>query len=167
MGLRFLGIPLDPLGIRSPFLRRCCITFGWISFLSHLIGNFVLFLHLMDKVILKLASKSTSTSYWSILINNFNNMFLVLMNHAGLFLYVCPNWRELMLIIGRIESLQLYNQQDQRSIRRIFFIGNIFFTILVSTLFYHLIWKTNYYVSKGFFNFYFIIIAYSFLFIFM
>ena len=131
MGLRFLGIPLDPLGIRSPFLRKCCITFGWISFLSHLIGNFVLFLHLMEKISLKLASKTMSTTYWSILINNFNQMFLVLMNHAGLFLYVCPNWRELMLTIGRIESLQLYNPQDQRDIRRIFLIGNIFFIILV------------------------------------
>ena len=104
MGLRWIGIPLDPSRLRSPFLRKCCIAFGWIIFLINLIGNFVLFLHVTDKMLVKLALKITTTSSWSILINNFNIKFLILMNHSGLFLYVCPNWKELTLIIGVLRA---------------------------------------------------------------
>ena len=129
MGLRVLGIPMDPSGIRSPILRSWSIVFGWISFLANIVGNIVILADMASRQSTR--TTTMTTAYLAIVIKKVTFTFFLVMAHAAYLLYMGPNWKELLQILKQIERLQLFKEDDFRNLQNIFLVGNITFVILV------------------------------------
>lgn len=132
LGLRLLGIPLDPSGIRCPLTRYWSISFGRIMFVINLaVGLFIVVLPSMNTVLR--GSVEMTMAKWNSFINQINFMILLLFGHVGILRYTAPHWNQVVSILYQIEQLDLLTDEDYKKIRIIILKGAAAFIFSVIT----------------------------------
>lgn len=130
LGLRLLGIPLDPSGIRCSLMRHWSIIFGRIMFVANL--AFSVFIIVLPSMSTALQGSAEMTmAKWNSFINQINFTILILFGHAGILRYTAPHWHEVISILHRLEQLDLFTDQDYKKIRLVILKGAAAFVVSV------------------------------------
>lgn len=109
--LRLAGIPLDCANIESKLLRFWSIGIGLISFFLDISIN------LWSLVV---AKKPQATRQWNVFISELNFGISLVLIHAVLAGRTAMRWKDLLLILERIEDLDILRPTDYVKIGKIF-----------------------------------------------
>lgn len=135
--LRLMGIPLDPYGIDSTFLRYWSISFGLVILLLDVGINCKLFISLFTSN--EDLTKNITTANVSLMIHMGNFVLSLVTLHTGLLISTSLNWKGFVNSLHQIEKLHIFKEEDYDKFNIIFRNGIITFLSLVCfhTIFYY------------------------------
>lgn len=120
--MRMIGIPLDPESIEPRWIRYVSTSFSWGC----------LFLNVsLNMWALASLRKPENTNLWNILISNINFAFGMTLAHAGLLVFVAPQWKNLTFILQQIDNLQLFRREDYKKCHKVCLYGRVAFVLMV------------------------------------
>lgn len=126
--LRFIGIPLDPSGIKPIIFRYWSMVSGLLIFLFCLVANAAI----LVKSVQKRTSKTMTTGDWNFIINASSIAVTLVGVHLALLIRTVPNWKDVITVLRQIDELQLFKPNDYKNFRKIFLNGIIISISMVS-----------------------------------